>query len=151
MCWDLAFDRRSCYGIGVAGLAFTQPGRQPGSPGVAQPIGGLIPGEQDQRGLASAVVKCAFQRGEVFQQLGAQTVDRPGAIGHQIGASAGQDPQLHRDVILRAQRLQVTAHPSLIGDHRGVFSVGLALAAVATRGVVHGAPGMYSSRCSDTR
>ena len=68
------FDRRSCYGIGVAGLAFTQPGRQPGSPGVAQPIGGLIPGEQDQRGLASAVVKCAFQRGEVFQQLGAQAM-----------------------------------------------------------------------------
>jgi hypothetical protein len=51
----------------------------------------LVAGEQDQRGLGVAVVKCALQGWEVLGQLGAQPVDRPGAIGHQIGASAGHD------------------------------------------------------------
>ena len=78
---------------------FPQPSREPGSTGAAQPIGGLIPGEQDQRGLALAVVEGAFQRREVFQQLSAQPVDRPGAVGHQIGAPGRKDAQLHRDVI----------------------------------------------------
>ena len=53
------FDRGGCDGIGVAGLAFTQPGHQPGSPGAAQPIGGLVAGEQDQRGLA---IRCSQTR-----------------------------------------------------------------------------------------
>jgi len=58
-----------CYGrdpIGVAGLAFMQPGGDSVSPRAAQPVGGLVAGEQDQRGLAGAVVKGAFQRGKVL-------------------------------------------------------------------------------------
>ena len=50
-------DRGGCDGSGVVGLAFTQPGFQPGGTSAAQPVGGLIAGEQDQGGLAVAVVE----------------------------------------------------------------------------------------------
>ena len=55
-------------------------------------------------------------------------------------------PKASRDVnrrrfggqlVAAAQRVQVTAHPGLVGDDRGVLGVGLAIAAVAARGVVH--------------
>ena len=102
-------------------------------------VGGLVTGEQDQRGLVVAVVKRPLQGREVLQQLGAQPVDRPGAIGHQISAPGGQDAQLHGDLITGTQRLQVAAHPGLIGDHRGVFGVGLTVAAIPARCVIDGA------------
>ena len=144
-------DGGGCDGVGVAGLAFPQPGLQPGSTGSAQPVGGLVAGEQDQRGLAFAVVKGALQGREVLQQLGAQPVDRSGAIGHQIGAPGGQDAQLHRDVITGTQRLQVAAHAGLIGDDRGVFGVGLAVPAVTARGVIDGAAGNVEQPLSRRR
>ena len=142
LCWALSgVERGGRDGIGVAGLAFTQPGHQSGGSGAAQPVGCLVAGEQDQRGLAFAVVKGAFQGGEVLQQLGAQPVDRSGAIGHQIGTPGGQDAQLDGDVITGTQRLQVAAHAGLIGDDRGVFGVGLAVTAVTARGVIDRAAG----------
>ena len=104
-------------------------------------VEGLIAGEQDQRGLAGAVVEGPLECGEVFKRLGAQPVDHPGAIGYQIGAPSSQDAQIHGDTIPGTQRLQVAAHPGLIGDDCGVFGVGLSVAAVPAGSVIDGAPG----------
>nr|CAA09800.1 Hed protein [Mycobacterium avium subsp. paratuberculosis] len=133
--------RGGCDGIGVAGLAFTQERGYSSATGAAQRVGSLVASKQDQRGTALVVVEGAFQRRKYSSSWARIRFDRPGPISHQIGTSAGQDAQLDCDVIAGAQRLQVVAHPGLIGDDRSVFGVGLAFAAVTTRGVMDRAPG----------
>nr|AAF08612.1 unknown [Mycobacterium avium] len=125
-------DSRGRDSRGVAGLAFMQPSCQAGSAARAA-VGGLVAGQQDQRGLAGAVIEAAFQGGEVLKQLGTQPVDHPGAIGRPGRCASGQDAQLDRDVITGSQRLQVAAHPSLVGDDGGVLGVAFAVATVAGR------------------
>jgi hypothetical protein len=50
--------------------------------------------------------------------------------------SLGSDAQLHGELVAGTQRLQVTAHPGLIGDDRTVFSVAFSIAAIAARCVI---------------
>ncbi|GFG54957.1 hypothetical protein MAGR_63980 [Mycolicibacterium agri] len=103
-------DRRGGNGSSVVGLAFAQPGFQACDSSATECIGSLVAGQQDQGGLAVAVIERPLQRREVFEELGAQPVDRAGAIGDQVDATRGQDPQIHRDLVARTQRLQIAAH-----------------------------------------
>lgn len=70
-----------------------------------------------------AAVEGPFEGGEVLEQLGAQSVDRPGAIAVRAGASRGQDPKIDGDVVAGPQRLQVPGHTGLVGDVRRILSV----------------------------
>lgn len=127
--------------LGLPGACLAELRGDAGHSGVAKLLGCLVLGEQGQRTLAAGVVERGFQGGEVFQQRGAETVDRAGAVSDEIGAVRGEHPQLDRDVVRRADRGQIPTHPGLVGDDRGVFRVGLPVAAVGGRGVMDRAAG----------
>ena len=122
----------------VAAALFGQPAGQSGLPDAAQPVRGLVPGQQGHRGFGSGVVERGFQRGEELQQSGSEPVEGSGPVRDQVGAVRGQQPQLSADLVPGPQRLQVPTHPGLVGDDRGVFRVGLPVTAVGTRRVMHG-------------
>ena len=139
VCWDFAASTAACGDRGGrTGAVFLQPGMEPGLAGTADPVRGPVFGQQQQGGLGTAVVKGPLQRGEVFEQLGLQAVDRPDPVRGFVRPAGGQDPQPGADLIPGPQRLQVPAHPGLVGDHGGVFGVCLAVAAVDLGGVVDG-------------
>lgn len=92
----------------------------------------MVAGQQDQRGWADAVVESALECREVVEHLGAQSVDGGGAIAGQVGASAGEDVQIHSDVVSGADGLEVAPHAGLVGDDYRVLGVGLSVALYAT-------------------
>ena len=49
----------------------------------------------------------------------------------------GQQPHVNRDLVRDPDGLQISAHAGLVGDDPGVLGVGLAVAAIRRRGVVH--------------
>ena len=132
-------DSGSGNGRSIARLSFTQPCLHPSGAGAAQSVGGLIAGQQNQRGLAVAVVECPFQGREELEQLSAQPVDRSGSVSDQVATTSGEEAQVDCDLVTRSQGLKVAAHPGLIGDHRRVFGVSFPVAAVSARGVINGA------------
>lgn len=64
-------------------------------------------------------------------------VDRPDTVEDQIGASNGQQAEIGADLVAGAYRLQVGAHPRLVGDDPGILRIGLAIALIGRRGVVN--------------
>lgn len=69
-----------------------QPGVDSGLPGSADPVRSPILTQQHQCGFGTAVVEGPFQCGEVFQQLGLETVDRPYPVRGLVGPPGGQEP-----------------------------------------------------------
>jgi hypothetical protein len=134
-------NRSSRNGVKVADLSILQPCGEAVLADPAQSGGGLVAGQQHQRRFGGAVVKGPFQRGEVFQELSAQSVDGASAVRRQIVATRGGDPQVHRDLVLYCQCVQVAAHPGLVGDDVSILGIGLPVTAVGTGGVVDGAAG----------
>jgi len=104
----------------AAAAALLQPGREPGGTDLPDRRRGLVTGEQDQRGLLGVVESC-LQGRKVLQQCGSQPVDRPDPVVDQIGPPGGEQPQIRADLVPAAHRLQVGAHPRLIGDDPGIF------------------------------
>ena len=74
--------------------------------------------------------RARFQRWEDAQQVGAQPVDRAGAVGGDVGSVCGQRPESAMDRLAQTQFTKIVAHAGLVGDDRGVLRVGLALASV---------------------
>jgi len=101
---------------GRAGAVFLQPRVQPGLSGAADPVGGPVSGQQQQGGFGAAVVKGPLEGGEVFEQLGLQSVDRPDPVRGFIAPPGGEDPQPGAALVLGPQGLQVTAHPGLVSN-----------------------------------
>ena len=54
-----------------------------------------------------------------------------------VESVGGQQPQVDRDLVRDPDGLQVGAHAGLVGDDPGVLRVGLPVAAIRRRGVVH--------------
>ena len=139
MCWDFAAstaaaataaeDRAPCFFSQAWILA---------SPARRIPSGVRCLVSSRQGCFGSAVVEGPFQRGEVFEQLGLQAVDRPDPVRGLVGTPGGEEPQPGADLIPCTQRLQVSSHPGLVRDDGGVFGVCFAFAAVNLGGVVHG-------------
>ncbi len=50
-----------------------------------------------------------------------------GAVRGQVVAAAGEELQVHRDLVALLQGLRVTAHSCPVGDDVGVFRVGLSV------------------------
>jgi hypothetical protein len=78
-------------------------------------------GQQQRGGFGTAVIEGTLQRGEVFQQLGLQAIDRPDPVGGFVRPAGGEDPQAGADLVACTQWLQVFAR-----DDGGVFGVRLA-------------------------
>jgi len=102
---------------------------------------GLVTGLKNQRRLLG-VVESGFHRGEVLQHRGPQAVDRSDPVEDQVRASSGQQPQIGADLVATSNRLQIGAHPGLVGDDPCVLGIGLAVTAVGRRCVVTIRPGM---------
>lgn len=100
----------------------------------------LVAGEEDQ-GPVVAQVKGTLERGEDACQEAAEAVDGSGAVADQVGAAAGEQTELDDGFVAGPDRLQIAAHAGLVGDDVRVAGIGLALAAVARRGPVHGPAG----------
>lgn len=85
----------------------------------------LVSGQQHQRADVTEV-EIPFQGREHAVQQGLEPVGGAGPVGDQIDAVVSQQPQLDRGFVAGADRLQIAAHPGLIGDHAGVTGVRLA-------------------------
>ncbi|PSK54724.1 hypothetical protein B0E53_07076 [Micromonospora sp. MH33] len=131
------------------GVTHPGTGQQRGEPvdaGAADRLGTLVAGQQDYPTTVVGDVGGAFQRRAHRGQLLAQPVDRPGAVGDQIGAAAGEHAQLGDQIVTGSQHRQIPAHPGLIGDDPGVARVGLALTAIHPGRVVDRAAGQVPDR-----
>lgn len=134
-------DGRIGHDLGATDFAVLQPSREPTRADPAQAGRCLVAGQQDECGLGNGVVEGPFQGREVLQQLCPHPVDGAGSVGGEVVATGSEDLQVHRDLVPLLQRLQVPAHPCLIGDDVGVLRIGLAVPAVATGSVVDGSAG----------
>jgi hypothetical protein len=126
--------------FGAADLSVAQPALQALAADPAQGGRGLVAAQQDQRATVSQLQR-ALQRRENADELAAQAIDPSGAIGDKIGPAVGENPQLNDPFVLWSQDGQVTPHPSLVGDDRGILGIGLAGAAIASGGPVDGEAG----------
>ena len=130
-------DRTGCEVAGVVGVAVTQPFLEACCTHPAQSVRSLVPGQQNQCGLAVCEVESPFQGWEILQQLSAQTVDCAVPIGCEISAAGAEYAEIHGSFVTVTQWVEVSAHPCLVGDDRGVLRIGLAVTAVGARGVMH--------------
>ena len=106
--------------------------------------------DQDQR-RAVRVVKRGLQAGKDRAEQRPQAVDATHPVGHHIGPVAGQLGQLHHQLVGHRDFAQIAAHPCGFGDHSGVFSVGLTLAAERARHGVDHVPGHIDYRLLGTK
>ena len=133
------------------GVAHPGVGQYPGQPRkTALPNGfrALVARQQHHPTSIGAQLSDPLQGGAHRDELLAQPIDRAGTLSDQIRAMSRQHPQFGDQVIIGMQHRQIrTAHPGLIGDHPGVFGVGLGLpAAVDSRGLPHRAPSQIAHR-----
>ena len=77
----------------VAAAAFPQPAGEPGQPYPPDALRGLVAAQEEQRPLFG-VVERAVEGREVFQQGGAQPVDRRDTVTGQIRTAGGETPQV---------------------------------------------------------
>ena len=73
-----------------------------------------------------------------------QPVHRPDAIALQVPAPSHEHAQLDDHLVRYADRGQVTTHPGLVGDDRGVFRVGLARTPVTAGRPIDLVPGQVT-------
>ena len=135
---------------GRPGLVFDEMGSDTVDSGRADLTRRAQTADQDQR-CAVRVVKRGLQRREDRSQQGAQPVNAPDPVGHQIGAVAGQLGQLHHQLVGNGDLSQIASQPSGFSDYPGIFSVRLALPAKrAGHGVDH-PPGHINHRLPGTQ
>jgi hypothetical protein len=114
---------------------FEPPGAEPADGGWC-----LVAGEEDQ-GAVVAQVEGALEGGEDSGQKAPKAVDGSGAVADQVGTTAGEQRELDDGFVAGPDRLQIAEHAGLVGDDVRVASIGLTLAAVASRRPVNGPAG----------
>ena len=84
------------------------------------------------------VAEGSLQRGRHRQQGVSEPVGGPGGVGGEVGVSAVEDPQPHQQLVAGCRPAQaVGVAPGVVGEHRGVFGVGLGRPGVKVRGAPH--------------
>ena len=79
-----------------------------------------------------------LQRGRHRQQGVSEPVGGPGGVGGEVGVSAVEDPQPHQQLVAGSCPGEpVGVAPGVVGEHRGVFGVGLGRPGVKVRGAPH--------------
>ena len=72
------------------------------------------------------------------QQGVSEPVGGPGGVRGEVGVSAVEDPQPHQQLVAGGRPAQaVGVAPGVVGEHRGVFGVGLGRPGVKVRGASH--------------
>lgn len=105
----------------------------------------LVARQQDERPTPLRR-QSALRSREELQKLGPQPIDLPGAVTDQVVPAPRQRPQIAGDLVTGPQEAKVLPHASLVREDMGVPGVGLALPAVAARGMVHGQAGEVDHR-----
>lgn len=86
--------------------------------------------QQGQGCLGTAVVERPFQRREVLEQLGLESVDRPDPVRRLIRTPRGEDPQPGADLVSLTKKLQTISDPGLVRFDGGIFGIRFNFAAV---------------------
>ncbi|AFP39105.1 hypothetical protein MSMEI_2637 [Mycolicibacterium smegmatis MC2 155] len=133
---------------GVAHTGIGQDFGQPRNTALPNRFGTLVARQQYHPATVLAQLGGSFQGRADRDELLAQPVYCAGAVGHEVGAMAGEHPQLADQVIIGMQNGQVLpAHPRLVGDHPCIFGVGFGLpTAVGRRGLPHRPAGQVPDR-----
>ena len=140
VCASSAPQMASVSRSAVRGGAFGDAGAYAGAPGGAERCGGAPAGQ----GVACAaaggqlVAEGSLQRGRHRQQGVSEPVGGPGGVGGEVGVSAVEDPQPHQQLVAGCCPGEpVGVAPGVVGEHRGVFGVGLGRPGVKVRGAPH--------------
>ena len=126
--------------VRCAGGAFGDAGAYAGASGGAERCGGAPAGQ----GVACAaaggqlVAEGPLQRGRHRQQGVSEPVGGPGGVRGEVGVSAVEYPQPHQQLVAGGRPGEpVGVAPGVVGEHRGVFGVGLGRPGVKVRGAPH--------------
>ena len=113
-------------------LPAAQPGCQAGLSEAADPIGGGVAGEQDQRSFVRGVVESPLQAGKYTGHQVAQPVDHAHPVGDQVRSMPGQHREVANEVGTGVDDRQIPAQASGLSDDVGVLGVGLAFSGIGS-------------------